>query len=147
VSVTDHEGREAHEDGTKLRNRTTSQKRMSPVSDPGDLAVEAAALFAVPVAILLLISVNTAGRRRGAATAGAVEPRGAGREPARCRRRRVFGAPLLVASQGEIPGVDSWDPIAIGGGVIALGSAACLVAIGPAYRASRVDPVEALRAE
>ena len=44
-------------------------------------------------------------------------------------------------------GIQRWDPVAIGGAVVVMGSAALVAAFIPALRAARVDPVAALRQE
>ncbi len=51
----------------------------------------------------------------------------------------------VVASQ--LFGVSTHDPLVIGGASLALGLAAFAAAYFPAWRASRVDPLSALRCE
>jgi predicted permease len=57
----------------------------------------------------------------------------------------AFGIVRLLAS--SMHGIDVMDPIAPGAGVAVLSAAALIATLVPALRASRVDPVEALRQE
>jgi ABC-type antimicrobial peptide transport system permease subunit len=57
----------------------------------------------------------------------------------------AFGIVRLLAS--SMHGIDVMDPIAPGAGVAVLSAAALIATLVPAMRASRVDPVEALRQE
>ena len=56
----------------------------------------------------------------------------------------------LVAGRlirGLIPGVNPADPLSLGGGALCLFLVACLAVLVPARRATRVDPLEAMRVE
>ncbi len=56
-----------------------------------------------------------------------------------------IGCSRLIASQ--LYHVKGWDPIVLGGSVLALGVCALLASIIPAMRAASIDPVKALRTE
>ncbi len=58
----------------------------------------------------------------------------------------------IVVALGQVMGsfllnTDPLDPLALGGAAVGLGLAAMLAVIGPVRRATRIDPVRALRAE
>ena len=57
----------------------------------------------------------------------------------------AFGMVRLLAS--SLHGIDVMDPLAPGMGMVVLGSAAVIATLVPAWRASKVDPVGALRKE
>ena len=57
----------------------------------------------------------------------------------------ALGAGKLITDQ--LYGVKSWDPVMLFGAIVCLGLAALIAAFIPAQRASRLDPVVALRAE
>jgi predicted permease len=63
----------------------------------------------------------------------------------------AFGIPLtLVASRvirDQLHGIDPTDPVAFGAALVILGTGATLAALLPALRASRVEPVVALRSD
>jgi ABC-type antimicrobial peptide transport system permease subunit len=63
----------------------------------------------------------------------------------------AIGVTLAVAAgrfvQSLLVGVSSADPRTLGAVAATLAGVAVLAALGPALRASRVDPIEALRAE
>jgi ABC-type antimicrobial peptide transport system permease subunit len=48
------------------------------------------------------------------------------------------------ALEGHVFGVEPTDPVILGGAVVATGCVAFLACLGPARRATRVDPVEVL---
>src|SRR6202453_258366 len=56
-----------------------------------------------------------------------------------------IGCSLLIAAQ--LYQVRGWDPLVLGGSVVALGLCALLASIIPAQRAASINPVKALRAE
>jgi hypothetical protein len=56
-------------------------------------------------------------------------------------------APGLIAMRGELIGVEAWDPVAATVSIVVLAGAAFAATIGPALRASRVDPLEILRVD
>jgi predicted permease len=56
-----------------------------------------------------------------------------------------IGCSRLIAAQ--LYHVQGWDPLVLGGSIIALGVCALFASIIPAQRASSIDPVKALRAE
>jgi hypothetical protein len=49
--------------------------------------------------------------------------------------------------EGYLWGVEPYDPLTLSAAAALTGVASVLSALGPALRASRIDPVEALRAE
>jgi len=57
----------------------------------------------------------------------------------------AIGAGYLIASQ--LFGVTPWDPLMLSGATLMLGLAALIAAVVPARRATRVDPMVALRHE
>ncbi len=57
----------------------------------------------------------------------------------------AIGAGYLIASQ--LFGVTPWDPLMLSGATLMLGLAALMAAVTPARRATRVDPMVALRHE
>ncbi len=63
----------------------------------------------------------------------------------------VAGIALVLAARPALRslvfGVSSADALTLAAGALVLGAAAFLAALGPALRAARVDPIEALRAE
>jgi predicted permease len=63
----------------------------------------------------------------------------------------VVGVPLTLAAsrviQSQLHGVTATDPTAFGVAILVLGAGACVAALLPAMRASRVEPLVALRAE
>jgi predicted permease len=63
----------------------------------------------------------------------------------------AFGIPLtLIASRvirDQLHGIDPTDPVAFGAALVILGTGATLAALLPALRASRVEPVVALRSD
>jgi putative ABC transport system permease protein len=63
----------------------------------------------------------------------------------------VAGIALVLAARPALRsllfGVSSADALTLAAGALVLGAAALLAALGPALRAARVDPIEALRAE
>src|ERR1700692_3032250 len=56
-----------------------------------------------------------------------------------------IGCSRLIATQ--LYQVRGWDPLVLGGSIIALGGCALFVSIIPAQRAASIDPVNALRTE
>jgi predicted permease len=56
-----------------------------------------------------------------------------------------IGCSLLIAAQ--LYQVRGWDPLVLGGSVVALGVCALFASIIPAQRAASIDPVKALRTE
>jgi ABC-type antimicrobial peptide transport system permease subunit len=63
----------------------------------------------------------------------------------------VVGVPLAIGSgrliASQLYGVSTLDPLALGGALAALGLCAFAASIVPALRASRIDPMIALRSE
>jgi predicted permease len=57
----------------------------------------------------------------------------------------AIGCSRLIAAQ--LYQVKGWDPLVLGGSILALGVCALLASIIPAQRAAAIDPVKALRAE
>ena len=60
-----------------------------------------------------------------------------------------FGGALVAGRliRGLIPGVSPADPLSLGGGALCLFLVAFLAILVPARRATRVDPLEAMRVE
>jgi len=56
-----------------------------------------------------------------------------------------LGCSRLIAAQ--LYQVKGWDPLVLGGSILALGTCAFVASIIPAQRAAAIDPVKALRAE
>jgi ABC-type antimicrobial peptide transport system permease subunit len=56
-----------------------------------------------------------------------------------------IGCARLIASQ--LYEVEGWDPVALGGSVVALALCALLASLVPARRAAVINPVRALRVE
>ena len=65
--------------------------------------------------------------------------------------RTVLGVGLLLATSRVLArwlfGVAPWDPLTIAAVAATLATVALAAAWSPAFRASRVDPIEALRCE
>jgi predicted permease len=63
----------------------------------------------------------------------------------------LFGIPVSIACArliaSQLYQVNNWDPLVLGGSVLALGFCALLASIIPARRAAAVDPLTALRVE
>ena len=63
----------------------------------------------------------------------------------------AVGIPISIACghliAAQLYQVKSWDPIVLGGSIIALGICALIASILPAQRAASIDPVKALRTE
>jgi ABC-type antimicrobial peptide transport system permease subunit len=63
----------------------------------------------------------------------------------------LLGVPLTLAAGrflgSQLYGIDQYDPATLGVAVVVLGVSALIAALIPAFRASSISPVEALRAE
>jgi ABC-type antimicrobial peptide transport system permease subunit len=63
----------------------------------------------------------------------------------------ALGVPLTLAAgrllRSQLYGINQDDPMIIGGAVVALCASALIAAVIPAFRATLISPVEALRAE
>jgi ABC-type antimicrobial peptide transport system permease subunit len=60
----------------------------------------------------------------------------------------ILGAAALAGLLSKVlPGIEAFDPAAYAGVILLLGLAVLLAGIAPARRASRIDPVRALRWE
>ncbi len=63
----------------------------------------------------------------------------------------VIGIPISIACghliAAQLYQVKSWDPLVLGGSIVALGICALLASIIPAQRAASINPVQALRTE
>ena len=63
----------------------------------------------------------------------------------------LLGIPLALGAgrflQSQLFGVNQYDPIVIATSVLALGASALAAALIPAFRATSISPIDALRAD
>jgi ABC-type antimicrobial peptide transport system permease subunit len=63
----------------------------------------------------------------------------------------LLGIPLALAVgrflESQLYGVNQYDPIVIATSILALGASALIAALIPAFRASSISPIDALRAD
>jgi putative ABC transport system permease protein len=139
---------------TEAVNRALSRERMAAILGTlfGVLALALAAL-----GLYGLIAYQVAGRTREIGTRMALGARGS-RVVWLILRQSVMllglgfalGIPLALAAARAVStqlfGVRSFDPLSLGGAVLVLTIAGALASLLPARRATRVDPLTALRA-